>query len=72
MIEFLTAEFPHELRKLDPETFWRKVIPLLRIYIRNGRTRPIPDGARWVPIHVDLHDNMVVVVADMETETGDQ
>jgi len=72
MIEFLTAEFPLEWRKLDPETFWRKVTPLLRIYIRNGRTRPIPSHAKWTPIHVDLHDNMVVVVADMETETGDQ
>ena len=72
MIEFLTAEFPHELRKLDHETFWRKVTPLLRIYVRNGITRPIPSHAKWTPIHVDLHDNMVVVVADMETETGDQ
>ena len=71
MIEFLTAEFPHELRKLDSETFWRKITPLLRIYIRNGMTRPIPDGARWEPIDCFVDGNMVVVVANME-ETGDQ
>ena len=70
MIEFLIAEFPLEWRKLDNEEFWSKVTPRLRIYIRNGMTRPIPDGARWTPIHVDRNDNMVVVVANMEERKG--
>ena len=69
MVEFLIAEFPLEWRKLDNEEFWRKVTPLLQVYISNGITRPIPSHAKWTPIHVDLHDNMVVVVANMVTTT---
>ena len=63
MIQFLIAEFPPEWRDLDPETFWSRVIPLLRI---EGETRPIPHGTEWVPLHCDCYDNMVVVVAEFK------
>ena len=71
MIQFLIAEFPLEWRKLDHETFWSKVTPLLQIYISNGMTRPIPSHAKWEPIDCLVDGNNVVVVANME-ETGDQ
>jgi len=72
MVEFLIAQFPLEWRKLDNEEFWSKVTPLLQVYVAGGMTRPIPDGAKWEPIDWFTNDNMVVVVANMETETGDQ
>jgi len=69
MVEFLVAEFPLEWRKLDNEEFWRKVTPLLQIYVTGGMTRPIPDGAKWEPIDCLVDGNNVVVVANMkETE----
>jgi len=66
MVEFLVAEFPLEWLSLDNETFWRKVTPLLQIYISNGMTRPIPSHAEWVPIDWFTYDNYVVVVVNME------
>jgi len=71
MIEFLVAEFPPEWRKLSDETFWRKVTPLLQIYVSNGMTRPIPSHVEWVAIDWFTYDNCAVVVVNME-ETGDE
>jgi len=68
MIQFLIAEFPPEWRDLDPETFWSRVMPLLRIYVRNGRTRPIPSHAEWVPIDCLVDGNNVVVIVDMKED----